>query len=640
LMRRRLRDEPAGTQEPDVWSETRHRAVPDAPQPVRSASFSYGYMQRAQYSFLNCTQDAFTNAASTLAKRVSQFGAGSAPVRSWVAAQDLVFGNCDGETGPPAPAGETLPQIIRKDRDYQIAAAAFYRGDFDDAHARFLRIADDTDSPWAALSRYVAARALVRKATLAVPEEENRSYSEMPFIFQSEPMAQAQSEVRGILADPKLQAVHRAAKQLLNFIESRMTPAAYLKQIAATLAEGSSPTTIRDDLADYTMLRDKDIDSDDDMTDWISTFQEGAQHSSFVHAVEKWQQTGSVLWLVAAIVHADSKDGATPSLLDAAKAIVPSSPGYVTVRYHRIRLLRDLSRDAEWQPEVDEVLRQAAKAGPSTRNALLAMRLPLSSSLDEFIRDGVRQVVGYTSQAALSEPIPYLGDDAVATINEWLTLDDLVAMAGRPMPDEIQRTILIAAWTRAMLLNRADVARVIGPQLAKKRPEVAEAVRQYLATPERDRRNEAVFMLIQYPGMSPYAGTADTRNATSPQSLTDEIHTYQHENWWGNGGQPFYGPGPYGMKPKFARSIEEQDAIQKTGSGATYVLRQLVRWAGTHPSDPRLPKALSEAIKTTRWACPDHETRAAAKTAYDVLHSKYASTKWAKITPYWYDGKN
>jgi hypothetical protein len=37
---------------------------------------------------------------------------------------------------------------------------------------------------------------------------------------------------------------------------------------------------------------------------------------------------------------------------------------------------------------------------------------------------------------------------------------------------------------------------------------------------------------------------------------------------------------------------------------------------------------------------PDEHTRAAAEAAFRVLHSKYGSTKWAKRTPHWYDGKN
>src|SRR5438270_4787590 len=45
-------------------------------------------------SFLNSQEDAFDNAVATLNERIKLFGADSAQVRDWIAAQDTVFSNC------------------------------------------------------------------------------------------------------------------------------------------------------------------------------------------------------------------------------------------------------------------------------------------------------------------------------------------------------------------------------------------------------------------------------------------------------------------------------------------------------------------------------------------------------------------
>jgi len=44
--------------------------------------------------FLNCQAEAFTTAAATLEERIKLFGADSPKTREWLAAQDVVFSNC------------------------------------------------------------------------------------------------------------------------------------------------------------------------------------------------------------------------------------------------------------------------------------------------------------------------------------------------------------------------------------------------------------------------------------------------------------------------------------------------------------------------------------------------------------------
>ena len=94
----------------------------------------------------------------------------SAELRDWVQGQDAVFSNCKQKQAMPAPAPSGASILLQADRAYQIAAARFYAGDFDEAAAAFRQIAADSKSPWRAIAAYLIARVYIRKATLSDPE--------------------------------------------------------------------------------------------------------------------------------------------------------------------------------------------------------------------------------------------------------------------------------------------------------------------------------------------------------------------------------------------------------------------------------------------------------------------------------------
>ena len=116
--------------------------------------------------FPNCSRNAFEVATQTLKDRAARYGSDDQNVRSWLSAQDTVFQNCNGGAGAPAQLGPESPVWLRKDRDYQIAAAYFYSLKFDEARARFEKISQDSESDWQQTADYLVGRTLVRQASL------------------------------------------------------------------------------------------------------------------------------------------------------------------------------------------------------------------------------------------------------------------------------------------------------------------------------------------------------------------------------------------------------------------------------------------------------------------------------------------
>ena len=102
-------------------------------------------------SFVNCNQDAFQTAAKTLEERIKRLGADNAAVKQWVEAQDLVFANCSEGQHIPAALPAEAEASLRADRDYQIAAANFYAGNFDLATQQFALSAVMQSRPGAGL---------------------------------------------------------------------------------------------------------------------------------------------------------------------------------------------------------------------------------------------------------------------------------------------------------------------------------------------------------------------------------------------------------------------------------------------------------------------------------------------------------
>src|SRR5262249_50254661 len=145
---------------------------------------------------LNCQDDAFRTAVSTLHRLVERHGAASAPAKSWVRAQDQVFSNCSGrDISITEPADDP-------ERAYQVAAAKFYAGKLDDAQHDFEAIARDRNSPWKTAAPYLVARCLLRK----------KAYLE------------AAEQLDRVIADPALAEWHGPARRLAGFVRRKAAP--------------------------------------------------------------------------------------------------------------------------------------------------------------------------------------------------------------------------------------------------------------------------------------------------------------------------------------------------------------------------------------------------------------------------------
>jgi hypothetical protein len=225
------------------WVESRKQVSPEKDLPEiyreRNGPFSgYDY-------FPNCAKNAFEVATTTLKERVASYTADDVNVREWMRAQDQVFANCSGGTpNIPSELPAGFPLWLRKDRDYQIAAAYFYSLQLDEALARFEKIANDAESNWQSTAEYLIARTLVRQASLTHDQ-------------QTKTLLYARAEDQLMKMTAGNDQFAAPARKLLGLVRYRTQPQARLVELAEIVSRDGASLDLRQDVIDYVWLLDK-----------------------------------------------------------------------------------------------------------------------------------------------------------------------------------------------------------------------------------------------------------------------------------------------------------------------------------------------------------------------------------------------
>jgi hypothetical protein len=642
----------------------------------------------------NCLADSFHTAALTLTDRARRFGGDQAAVVEWVKGQDMVFSDCSNDQAIPEPLPETSPAWLKADRQYQIAAAYFYSRWFDLAAHEFDQIASDRGSPWRSSAPYLAARAMIRKSTI----------SDAP---RGDALQNAESRLQKILNDPVQSAMHRAAGQMLAYIEFRLHRPQRNAELARLLSGPRPDPDFYQDLIDYTRSMDSPIAygpesfpgadhgtplydtklqeweqqqlqglaqlrATNEMTDWTFTFAEPGVVSRD-HAIQRWRKLHSLPWLVAAVSKINATDNAAMELLGAAAQVPVASPAYATVLYHRARLLMQAGHSDKARTLLDEFLNSPPpQLTASSLNLFLGPRMRLATSFPDFLSHAPRPAdvrieegFFFACETSTCDDLLYSGTakdklglrfdrDAALTLNLRLPLELMArAATGTELPEPLRGEMAVAAWTRAAMLDRHELAATLVPEMEKAYPAMKEHLENYLAAKPEEKKQAALFVILHFPGMRPYVNSGVARGTE-----IEKIDNYR-DNWWcadmgahvegmnfeneipGSGSKPVIPPdappSPAFLTPEQAKSAgAEWQTLAASGSGAGYLARKTLAWVQEHPQDPRLAEALHYVVRSTRYSCDAEKTSSLSHRAFTLLHERYPNSKWAKQTPYWF----
>jgi hypothetical protein len=620
-------------------------------------------------NYLNCQNDAFETAATALEAMVKRLGAHDAAVTQWVEAQDQVFANCsEGQHIPAALPAET-ESSLRIDREYQIAAANFYAGNFDIAKTQFEALAARAASPSRATASYLVARTLLRKASLGPEETRNTA------------LAEAEEQLNKILADAELISSHAAAKRLLKIVRLRFHPEERLHELGLLLAAVGPHPSLKQDLWDYTVLLDGFVGDDeahhqkaaatradlqgDDLTDWIATFQSD-QADAVDHSLARWQATSSVPWLIAALTKVQPQHAKAALLQQAAGKIPPASPAFATAAYLSVRLDIAAGRSAAARTKLDELLRShRSRFNLSSLSLLQQERLMVANSLDDFLAYVPREPAGFSwdedgrqipaDEAEGAEELAALKGKALFDSDAAEIFDRRMPLAllsrgatNNRLPDHLRRDLAQAVWLRSVLLGDTTTATAVVPTLKSLVPELSPLLDKYVSAREPGAKKfSAIYAWLKFPGLEPVVDTGVGRGSLEQQD------SYR-DNWWcsatflapkgeSTDEKKHLGEVPADKRipsfltaPQRINAEKEFVALTALGAAPNFLCREVIEWATKHPTDPRVPEALHLAVKTTRYGCSDKQTGKWSKAAHDLLHRRYPNNTWTNQTPYWF----
>jgi len=645
-----------------IWEKAREQVAGAAPMEL-VRMYSPVAKGREYQFFLNCPEDAFKAATGALKARAARYGAGSAAVKEWLAAQDQVFANCDGKAEVVPAALESRDPLLRADRNYQIAAALFYQQRFDEAAAAFEDVAKDGASPWAPYGEYLAMRAMVRKATLSSSEEGK---------YDMAGLRAAQTKVEKALRNSQTGPAHTAEERLLEYVRFRTEPEKRVAELEEMMLQADPGPEFKQHLWDYVLLVSQGEQAED-LSDWIKTFytertyeqplglvRPGGQEDSR-HALEQWRETRSLPWLIAALSLTDSSDASAAELLKAAGAVPPTSPGYLSVRYYALQMMvRGKEQDAA-RKELDELLsRPETELSHGTRNLFNNMRQRMSASFADFLAHAAEVPAGIgvswdnggeafgadeaeSDRGKPSREKALFNNYSAQILAQRLPVSLLVEAAkSSALPAPLRRELARSTWTRATVLGNMAAADDLQPVLTELDKPLWKTMEPFRsARTDGDKHFAAAFITLLNPGLSPYVRTGVLRETT-----LGDIDPF-HDNWWC---EPVNEEGrrvPRDRDPRVAAPAflsgdelaamnQEMAALAGDAVAPNYLSAEVLAFAKLHPEDARVPRALHLAVRSTRYGCTDAETTHWSEKAFRLLHHRYPKSKWAEKTKYHY----
>jgi len=420
----------------------------------------------------------------------------------------------------------------------------------------------------------------------------------------------------------------------------------------------------------------------DDLTDWILTLQT-TDAGAYRHALERWQATESRAWLVAALIKAEKSSPNVAALMKDAEKVARDTPEFPSVAYHLVRLQLDFGNSPPARKLIDEVITTSADSLPvSARNQFLEQRAHLATDVSQFLKYSQRTPVAFydpedgrfgslrellqIAKASWSEEygsetkdeyekgmedlykdrLPWderaiFDNETVDILNWHFSLQSLIDAAHDPsLPDYLRRQFILAAWTRAILFHRHELAIQVTPEVMKVAPEMAPLLDEYLHAKPDERDHAALYLLLKFPGLSPYLA------AGLPSFETAEDLDYYFEgSWWCRLATTEYNDAGQEVakavrRPDFLNSKElaaaatERKNLDEFGDGKTHLGKLVLQWARASPRDPRIPESLFIAFKANesyKYGCGgwDHDEDLQREAA-ELLMQKYQSSRWTE----------
>ncbi len=525
-------------------------------------------------------------------------------------------------------------------------------------------------------------------------------------------LTEARTQLQAIFADPAMAPFHQSASGLLDLVNLQIDPMAQVDVLTKRLTAANrpqAPGVFRQALIDLSRFpggSEPEADSrrpasavtHSELLDWIRTMAAAnpynseysiSQQYSYAgqvvarraraaqQAVAGWRAHGTTPWLIAALTSVGPEDAAVPELLRAAAMLPTGSPAALDVTYQRLRLAGPtLAGRTELLATLPTIAQQGESR--STVNLFTTLLRRTSPALDSFVATAGTLPAGETFDTGETEPLstapapdglchtttpaaatPLFDHDVATILNTRLPLRLLVQAATNPsLPANLRFQIAQAAWTRAVLLNRPDVARGMTSALTGCYASWQPVLAQYdSSATAQDREANGLLALMRFASTEPIVRDGEQR----PEGFA--TYSEFRNNWWQGsdpGGPPrgadnaadvgprlpgFFGtvPAPLAELPDPAfltaddrtAAAQEVKTLRAVPCASDYFAGAALAWQQAHPADPRTADILGNAERVIRSGCSTSATKELNHQLFVVVQTKYAGSVWARKYKTW-----
>lgn len=549
--------------------------------------------------------------------------------------------------------------ILQQDYEYQQAAVSFYRSDFDLAGKQFKVISETKDHPWRAYATYSLGRVY-----LQLGDELNR---------QEEYDKKATEQFRALINGRDLKALSPDDLAMLRDNAQEAISRMRYKNDWEILEKTDSPQIIKIVLDELYATNGETL-KNSPYTQWLYSWT-GTTTEALLIAKDNYKKTRQDVWLVPLAKHIKKTDPMFSEVSTAIRNLPQTFPAYWTVQYYLIKSYIDAGDIKEAQ----KILAQLPETPSSwVWNYIEDLRMLTADNLTSMFRHSVRYSITtyYVSENRDSKKIQQIPmiDDKAKDIFSIIPIEKQadIFSADDVLPKDQTELARLTVFVRAILQKNFIVADKMARLISENNETIKTDLANYLKSKniEEKKFTSALFML-RYPGVGLWLYddavvkvplVVKSENNTYEDNLMDSsyqtISNYAYHRW--DYCQPYkYIPSDTPgsdtdesidvAEPKYEISFidgvlsKEDQSLARSESKKMYVVPPnyfaeiILAYAKAHPSDARIPKALHNGVKMTKYStCQNDKTSGYSKNMFKLLHNEYPNSKWAKQTPVYY----
>lgn len=233
---------------------------------------------------------------------------------------------------------------------------------------------------------------------------------------------------------------------------------------------------------------------------------------------------------------------------------------------------------------------------------------------------------------------PLFDGDAASVLTRRLPLSVLLqASQSQTLPSRLRGRVALATFIRAILLGNEAAARELAPRVMDSYPKLKRSIGSWLPAKSPDEESFAAgFMMLENPGLRFEVDAGAGR--VTPLNEIDSLR----DNWWPSQESPEPRDQTY---PSFLSATEKQSADDEWKklseiNAPSFLCTAAIEQAKRHPHDTRVPEALYRCLTAVHLGCSNSQGTDLAKSAFGLLHHRYAESDWAAKGQFWYRANN